>query len=86
MKMGLKITPSGPGKGLGLPGPRALRELWLTIARGHARRDYSVTTWTRGDEAMLLRYADLGWTARAAVAAVLEPDPHWCPTRLPLVQ
>jgi hypothetical protein len=61
----------------------SLDDLWLTIARGHARRDYSVTSWTRGDEAMLLRYADLGWTARAAVAALFEPDPHWCPTRLP---
>jgi hypothetical protein len=48
--------------------------LWLTVARGHARRDYGVMSWTRGDEAMLLRYADLGWTARAAVAAVFEPD------------
>jgi hypothetical protein len=32
-----------------------------------------VTSWARGNEAMLLRYADLGWTARPAVAAVFEP-------------
>lgn len=42
----------------------SLDDLWLTIARGHAGCDFGVTSWTRGDEAELLHYADLGWTAR----------------------
>jgi hypothetical protein len=61
----------------------SLDDLWLTAARAHARRTYGVMSWTRGDEAMLLDYAALGWSPRAAVAALFEPDPHWCPTQLP---
>jgi hypothetical protein len=51
----------------------SLDDLWLTAARGHARRNYGVMNWTHGDEAALLSYADLGWSPRAAVAALFEP-------------
>jgi hypothetical protein len=64
----------------------SLDDLWLTAARAVARRDYRVMSWTRGDEALLLRYAGLGWSPRAAIAALFEPDPHWQPTQLPRVQ